>query len=101
MYSKDNKITIEQENLGNYIEGFDVYNSLLLHRLRDQEIPREVYQIKSYDYRPDLIALDYYGSADYEAFVIIQAKMGLSGYTRGTYLKLIPKNILDSIIREL
>lgn len=101
MYSKDNKIKLEQENLGNYIEGFDVYNSLLLHRLRDQEIPREIYQVTSYDYRPDLIALDYYGSEGYTAFVIIQAKIGMNGYTRGTYLKLIPKDILDSIIREL
>ena len=101
MYNKDNKIKLEQENLGNYIEGFDVYNSLLLHRLRDQEVPREIYQIKSYDYRPDLVALDYYGSESYTAFVIIQSKIGLDGYTRGTYLKLIPKDVLDSIIRDL
>lgn len=101
MYTKEKKIVISRENLGNYIEGFDVYNSLLLLRLSDQSIPREAYQILTYEYRPDLIALDYYGSEGYTAFVMVQSKIGIEGYTRGVILSLIPKDILDSIIQEI
>lgn len=100
MYTKAKKIIIDKENIGNYIEGFDVYNSLLLHKLQDQSIRRELYQIK-YDYRPDLVAIDYYGSDSYMALVIIQSKISQVENIRGNYIQLIPKDILDSIINGI
>lgn len=90
-----------KENLGNYIEDFDVYNSLLLLRMSDTSIEREYYQITTYEYRPDLIAKDYYGSEDYMPYVILQAGLSLDGYTKGRYISLIPKGVLDSLIEKM
>ncbi len=101
MYNKRKTILAYKENLGNYIENFDVYNSLLLLRLSDTSLPRELYQIKTYEYRPDLISKDYYGSESYLEYVLLQGGMAIQSYKKGTILRLIPKDILDSIIESM
>lgn len=100
MYRKNKNIIYEKENLGNYIEGFDVYNSHLLLELSDPSIYRELYQITVYEYRPDLIAKDFYGSESYMAYILLQAGMNVENYTRGRWIKLIPKLKLDELIKE-
>ncbi len=101
MYSKNKTIQYQKEDLGNYIEGSDVYNSLLLLRLSDTSLPRELYQIKTYEYRPDLIAKDYYGSESYLAYILLQGGLRVQDYQKGIILRLIPKETLDSIIDEI
>lgn len=101
MYNKNKTIQYQKEDLGNYIEGSDVYNSLLLLRLSDTSLPRELYQIKTYEYRPDLIAKDYYGSESYLAYILLQGGLRIQDYQKGIILRLIPKETLDSIIDEI
>lgn len=101
MYNKSNTIISNKENLANYIEGIDVYNSSLLEYLNNPNITRELYEITVYEYRPDLIAEDYYGSSSYVGLLTLQAAKGLESYKRGSILRLIPKNILDNLLSSL
>lgn len=101
MYRNNTKIISGVEDLSNYIEGIDIYNSLLIDKLRNPELSREYYEITNYEYRPDLIAKDYYGSASYMGLLLLQGARGLDGYRRGEVLKLIPKNVLDNLISNL
>lgn len=101
MYSKENKIFSGLSKLENYIEGIDIYNSKLLFYLSDPSIEREDYEILTGQYRPDLIAKDYYNDVSYMGLLILQAGIPLSDYTVGRVLRLIPKNTLDSILSSL
>lgn len=101
MYRKKSKIVNTSENLGNYIEGFDVYNSLFLYKLSDQSLTREDYVITVYEYRPDLIARDYYGSTSYMGIVLAQTKLTTEQFKKGTVLKLLPKSTIEGIINSL
>lgn len=100
MYRKNKIIIYEKENLGNYIDGFDVYNSHLLLKLSDPSLEKELYQITTYEYRPDLIAKDFYGSDSYMAYVLLQAGIDIDNYTRGRWIKLAPKIYIDELIKE-
>jgi len=101
MYRKSSTILSNKESLNNYIEGFDVYNSYFITLLRNPNITKELYEIKVYDYRPDLIALDFYGSEKYMDILLLQVSINLSDYTRGTVLHLIPKNIIDQLLNMI
>lgn len=101
MYKKVSRILNSVNGLGNYIENNDVYNSELLLKLSDPTIEKELYEIKLYQYRPDLIAKDYYGDSSYEGLLILQVARSLSGYYKGALLELIPKDLLDRIISNL
>lgn len=101
MYNKSNSIISNKENLTNYIDGYDIYNSYLLVVLNDPSIPRVSYEITAYEYRPDLLAKDFYGSTNYMGLLILQASRGLETYKRGSILTLIPKNTLDSILSSI
>lgn len=101
MYTRNNKVSSSIDDIVNYIEGYDVYNSKLIEVLRDPSLPREDYEIKTYEYRPDLIAKDFYGSEDYEGLIMIQTGYTLTNFTLGTTLNLIPKTSLDSLLRSL
>lgn len=101
MYSKTNKIFTGLSRLENYIEGNDIYNSKLLLLLNDPGIDKEDYKILTNKYRPDQIALDYYGDSSYEGLLMLQVASSLSSYTVGTVLHLIPKSTLDSILSSL
>ena len=101
MYTKQNRIISNKNDLSNYIEGVDVYNSELLLKLQDPRLNRDVYEVTVYQFRPDLIAKDYYGSESYMGLVIVQNGMGLEKYTKGTFLSLIKKTDLDNIINGM
>lgn len=101
MYTRNNKVSSSIDDIVNYIEGYDVYNSKLIEVLRDPSLPREDYEIKTYEYRPDLIAKDFYGSEDYEGLIMIQTGYTLTNFTIGTTLSLIPKTSIDSLLRSL
>lgn len=101
MFKKDSKIVSNIQELSNYISGFDIYNSSILIYLNDPKIEREDYEITNYEYRPDLIAKDYYGSSNYMGLLILMASRDLSTFKRGSVLKLIPKNILDEILKMM
>ena len=101
MYTKANRIFSSKMDLSNYVEGFDVYNSKLLYKLLDPELEREYYEITVYQYRPDLIARDYYGSDTYMGLVIAQNGLGLENYKKGTVIQLIKKSSLDNLVSSL
>lgn len=101
MYKKQQKIQSSDTNLSNYIEGFDVYNSYFLYLISDPSLTRELYQITVNEFRPDLIALDFYGDSDYTGILMAQVKIGIESLKRGVVLELIPKNIIDNIISEI
>lgn len=101
MYKSKNTITNGLWDLSNYIDNIDIYNSLLLNKLSNPGLTRELYEIKTYQFRPDLIAKDYYESENYMGLVILQTGLTLSNFTRGTILNLIVKRELDNILGEL
>ena len=101
MYSKANKISSGIEDVVNYISGCDVYNSKLIEQLRDPSLPKEEYEIKTFEYRPDLIAKEVYGSTDDEGLLMIQTCSTLTNFKKGVTLNLIPKSNLDSLLRSI
>jgi hypothetical protein len=101
MYTKTNNVNSSLEDLTNYIDGSDVYNSKLVELLNDPSLPRDEYEIKTYEYRPDLIAREVYGSTGYEGLLMLQAGATLTNFQKGVTLMLIPKTNLDSLIRSI
>ena len=101
MYNKSNAIIVSSNQLVNYIYDFDVYNSMLLYKLSDPTIEKNLYEINLYEYRPDLIAKDFYGSVEYLPYVLISSGMSLDQLKKGTVIKLIPKKILDNILKNI
>jgi len=101
MYTRSNKVSSGLADIVNYISGEDVYNSKLIEQLRDPSLPREDYEIKTFEYRPDLIANDYYGSTDYEGLLMIQTGSTLTNFKKGAILTLIPKDNLDAFLRSI
>ncbi len=101
MYTRANKVSSGIEDIVNYVEGTDIYNSKLIEMLRDPGLPREEYEIKTFEYRPDLIAKDVYGSTGYEGLVMIQTGSSLTNLQKGVTLMLIPKANLDSLLRSI
>ena len=101
MYTQTNKGNSSLEDLTNYIDGSDVYNSKLVELLSDPSLPREEYEINTYEYRPDLIAREVYGSTGYEGLLMLQAGATLTNFQKGVTLMLIPKTNLDSLIRSI
>lgn len=101
MYTRTKTISSSIEGANNYIEGYDVYNSKLIEQLRDPSLRREEYEITASEYRPDLIAEDYYGSSSYESLLMIQTGTTLTNYKKGTVLSLIPKSELDAFLRSI
>ena len=101
MYRRKNKTIVSKQDPANYIQGFDIYNSYLLEVLSNPSITREKYEITVYEYRPDLIAQDIYGSSSYLGLLLLQVKKDLKDLSRGTILEVIPKSVLDKIIDEI
>lgn len=101
MYNKPTKYTYTSEELSNYIEGNDVYNSSFLSIISNSAITRETYVISEFEYRPDLIAAEVYGSSSYEGILILQTGLTLDKFIKGKRLELIPKKTLDSILNNL
>lgn len=101
MFTKKQKLSSGLTGLDNYVNGIDVYDSMLLHLLSDPSYARETYEITAYEYRPDLIAKDFYGSVDYLGILMIQTKLTLEDYKRGVVLKLIPKQAVDILLKNI
>lgn len=101
MYTKTNKINSGKVDLSNYIEGYDVYNSTLLELLNDSSIVRETYTINTYEYRPDLIAKDYYGSTSYMGILFLTCGAAYTSYKKGAILSLVTKKDIDSILEKI
>lgn len=101
MYTKESRLIGRRENLSNYMEGNDVYNSLFLHLLASPDLNKVPYQITVYEYRPDLIAQDFYGSVDYLGILMAQLGIGLDSLTKGTILYLIPKDTIETLLRNI
>lgn len=101
MYTREDNLTNTSEELSNYIEGYDVFNSKLLYEISKPDIERQAYTIKVYEKRPDLIAKDFYGSDSYLGFIILQGGSDLSNYTVGSTIYLIPKTTLNNLITNI
>lgn len=101
MYTRAKIVSSALEDIVNYVEGEDVYNSKLIELLRDPGLEREEYEITTFEYRPDLIAKEVYGSAGYESLIMIQTGTTLTNYKKGETLMLIPKASLDSLLRSI
>lgn len=101
MYKKEPRLIGKKENVSNYVEGVDVYNSTFLHLLCDPTLTKTPYQITTYEYRPDLIAKDFYGSDSYMGILLAQTGLELSSYVRGQFIYLLPKETVDLIIRSI
>jgi hypothetical protein len=101
MYKKTDKINSSKNDLSNYIEGFDVYNSVILEYLNDTSLAREDYMINTYEYRPDMIAKDYYGSTSYMGILFLTCGTSFDNYSKGTVLRLIKKEDLDKVMDKI
>ena len=101
MYGKSNKIITAIEELSNYIYEYDVYNAQILEVLQTPGLEKEDYEITVYQYRPDLIAEEVYGSRNYLGLLMLQTGLTLANFTKGTIIKLIPKITLDNLLRSI
>lgn len=82
------------------MEDFDVYNSELLLKLSNPDLPRVNFTITTQKFRPDLISEDFYKTPIYSEYVILQACLPISELKSGVVLRLIPLSILKNIINE-
>lgn len=101
MFVKKDKIITNISELSNYVEGMDFFNSRLLYELTRPELEREIYEISVYEYRPDLIAKDFYGNESYQGIVMLQVPSGLLGLKRGERIRLIPMREINKILQNL
>lgn len=101
MFKKDGRIISDKFELANFIQNFDAYNSELLEKLNNPELNRDLYEIKVYQYRPDLIAKEYYGSDKYLGLILVQNGIGLENYKKGNVISLIKKTDLDWVINNI
>ena len=100
MYTKPSRIYTDRKNLENYINGADVYNSLLLFYLQDSDLETLEYTVKT-PYRTDIMAEEFYGDVGYEPFVILQLKTPINKVTRGRSFNLITKEELTKILEKI
>lgn len=100
MYTKPSRIYTNIKNLENYINGEDVYNSLLLFYLQDPSLETKEYTVKT-PYRTDIIAEEFYGDVGYEPFVILQLKTPINKVTRGRSFNLITGEELIKILEKI
>lgn len=101
MYTKENTMISSKEELSNYVEGIDLFNSQFLYLLTNPELERKVYEITVYEYRPDLIAEEFYGDTKYMGIVMAQVGVGLEGLKRGNKILLLPKSTVTSILNAI
>lgn len=101
MYTKPQRLISKIENLGNYVEGYDIYNSKFLSMILDPKLERINYTIQTSEYRPDLIAKRFYGDESYMGLVIVQSRKTLNEFKEGLTISLIPKNKLDELLRNV
>lgn len=101
MYTKSDRIEQTKQDLKNYIDGFDVFNSIILDKLKELEPDKTNYTITTHEYRPDLIAKEIYGDTKYTGLLILTCAVGLEAYKKGNVLRIIPKSSLDRALSEI
>lgn len=101
MFTKTPKIIQDNQNLDNYMQDTDVYNSRLIKELKNPIYKRVEYEITSNPFRPDLIAQSFYGDTSYQGILILQTGIGLGDYRIGTILRLLSKEDIDSLIEHI
>lgn len=100
MFTRPSRIYTDVKNLEHYIEGADVYNSLLLFYLQDPTLETEEYIVKT-PYRTDIIAEEFYKNVEFEPYVIFQLKTPINMVTRGRVFNLITIEELMKIINKI
>lgn len=101
MFTKKKSITSSTNLMSYYIDGKDIFNSKLLRVMTDPKFTKVSYIIDRFEYRPDLIAQEFYGSEDFQGLLMFQTKLKLEEYTKGRILYLLPKSTLLNIIENL
>lgn len=100
MFKQNKLINTNKTELADFIEGQDIFNSLLISEMNRPGIMKTIYTVTT-DYRPDLVALEFYGSENYLGILLLQTSPSLSVFKKGTQLKLLPKETIDEIITRL
>lgn len=88
-------------DLATYIDGYDIYNSVILDRLKNSTAERVLYEITTYEYRPDLIAKDIYGDTRYAAFLMLSCSLALEDLYKGAVLTVIDPTEMNNIIMSI
>ena len=101
MYRKKDKIISSVYDPSNYVNGYDIFDSLLLTLINDPTLGKDVHEITVHEYRPDLLAKDIYGSTSYTGLLLLQIKGGLASLSKGSKIEVLPKSVLDIIIKSL
>jgi hypothetical protein len=94
-YLKSNNISPEL-----FIEGRDYTNSQLLYMI-DNYDNWKYYLITKYERRPDLLALDIYGSPDYSWLLMYMNRCSINELKRGEELRFIEPSVLKNILSIL
>lgn len=101
MYRRKN-LSVNKYGIENYIEGTDIYNSKFQNLLAsDPSAVRVPYKIEQYEFRPDLICKDFYGSLDYYGLFLLTCGVELEDLWLGNVIYLIPKGILNMFIASV
>lgn len=101
MYTRERQLHGMPSDICNYIDDIDVYDSTLIADLINPSIIKIPYEITRFDYRPDLIAKDFYGSESYLPYVILQTGKDIEEFTKGSTIYLTPKSVIDEIINGI
>ena len=99
MYTKvdKKKFSISNEEIEGYIDESDIFGSSLLYNISlNPFATREAYTIKTKEFRPDLVAKDYYGDVKYESYVILQAG-GIENIYPGNTIYLLTSSSLKGL----
>ena len=95
-------ISVNKNGIENYIDDTDIYNSKLLNIISaDSSIERVPYKIEQFEYRPDLICEDFYGSIDYYGLFLLTCGAEIDDFQLGNILYLIPKGTLNTFIASV
>ena len=102
MFKKESKkITSKLDDLSTYIESNDLYNAVLFDLIKDAYHERVPYEIRTFEFRPDLIAKDIYGSESYLGIFLLTCGVGLEGLYKGAIISILPKDVLNEIFLKL
>lgn len=101
MYTNSGNTITGRLNIANYIEGSDIYNSKLIAYISENDFDRVRYVIRTYEYRPDLISADFYGSTEYYGLFLLTCGVSIDDMKYGKILYLLPKSTLDFIIKMI
>lgn len=100
MFKQNKTLNSSKVELANFIEEQDIFNSLLMEKMNVPGLVRVLHKVSS-NYRPDLVAKDFYGSAEYMGILLLQVNPSLTEFKKGNELRLLPKETIDNIITGL